>query len=530
MLNPTFSPRKYQAALSAQAVREDLLCVLPTGLGKTAIAALTAAGRLADHPRTRILVLAPTKPLCHQHEAAFRDILSATSAVITGETPPQDRAVLYKTRTLLFATPQTVSNDLAERVLSLADFSLVVFDEAHHAIGGYAYPAIAKAYREQGRSQRLLALTASPGGTEDKIREIMANLDISAVQARTEADSDVAEHVQEKEIERIDVDLPERFLKARQSLQAALSARTARLQKMGVQKPASAISRKDLISLQLRAQAGIRRQSPSAFGLSSLVAQCLKIDHALTLLETQGIPMLLRYFQKLEADPSRAAKTVLADDDITRALAIVRDLAASGARHPKVAALCSLVAKELAANKDARIIVFANFRDTVSELSRALRSVPGAEPLEFIGQSRSVRKAPARRTPATGENTEFQPASAMSTDAGADAPAPSGGLSQKEQQARLRQFREGLANVLICTSIGEEGLDIPEMSLAVFYESVPSAIRAIQRRGRVGRTQVGRVVVLITRATRDEAYHWASQRREKAMHTALNRLRTQRTL
>ena len=107
--------------------------------------------------------------------------------------------------------------------------------------------------------------------------------------------------------------------------------------------------------------------------------------------------------------------------------------------------------------------------------------------------------------------------------------APSG-LSQKEQQARLRQFRSGLANILICTSIGEEGLDIPEMHLAIFYETVPSAIRAIQRRGRVGRTQVGRVVVLYTRGTRDEAYHWASQRREKEMHATLHRIRNQSRL
>ncbi len=529
MLNPSFQPRQYQAALSAQAVHEDLLCVLPTGLGKTAIAALAAAGRLADHPG-RVLVLAPTKPLCHQHEAAFRELLEAPEdafATITGETPPQDRQFLYQDRRFLFATPQTIHNDLENRTLHLADFSLVVFDEAHHAIGGYAYPAIAKAYREQARSPRLLALTASPGGTEEKIREIMANLGIARVQARTEADLDVAPYVQEKQVEWVTVELPERFQKARQSLQAALTARLQRLARLGVRKPAGAITRKDLLALQARAQAGIRRSSPSAFGLASLVAQALKIDHALTLLETQGIPMLLRYFEKLGVDSSRAAKAVLADEDISRALALTRDLASSGARHPKVAALCTLVASQLQADPDSRIIIFANYRDTVAELSRALGSVEGAEPLEFIGQSGRKAAKPVPR--AVQENTEFRSAADLPQSPSAPDSQPAG-LSQKEQQARLRQFREGLANVLICTSIGEEGLDIPEMHLAIFYETVPSAIRAIQRRGRVGRTQVGRVVVLMAAGTRDEAYHWAAQRREKAMHSALHRIRTRSQL
>ncbi|HLD77707.1 MAG TPA: helicase-related protein, partial [archaeon] len=475
---------------------------------------------------------------CHQHEAAFRELLEAPAdafATITGETAPPDRAFLYKNRRFLFATPQTIHNDLEDRTLLLADVVLLVFDEAHHAIGGYAYPAIAARYREQARSPRVLGLTASPGGTEEKIREIMANLGISQVEARTESDPDVSPHVQEKSVEWVTVDLPERFLKARQSLQAALSSRLQRLAKLGLRKPASAITRKDLLALQIRAQAGIKRGAASApsprpfgggsyFGLSSLVAQCLKIDHALTLLETQGIPMLSRYWDKLAVDSSRAAKSVLADDDIARAITITQELAAAGSRHPKVSQLCSLVAQQLREEPASRIIIFANYRDTVSELARALGSVEGAEPLEFIGQS--LRKSPKSKSiPA---NTDFQPAAELRTAQPVEQ-APSG-LSQKEQQARLRQFRSGLANILICTSIGEEGLDIPEMHLAIFYETVPSAIRAIQRRGRVGRTQVGRVVVLYTRGTRDEAYHWASQRREKEMHATLHRIRNQSRL
>ena len=46
---------------------------------------------------------------------------------------------------------------------------------------------------------------------------------------------------------------------------------------------------------------------------------------------------------------------------------------------------------------------------------------------------------------------------------------------------------------LVATSIAEEGLDIPEVDLVVFYEPIPSEIRYIQRRGRTGRKTAGNV-------------------------------------
>ena len=96
------------------------------------------------------------------------------------------------------------------------------------------------------------------------------------------------------------------------------------------------------------------------------------------------------------------------------------------------------------------------------------------------------------------------------------------GMTQKEQNQRLSDFRDGHHNVLVCTSIGEEGLDIPEMDLALFYEPVPSGIRSVQRRGRVGRQKIGKIVFLITRDTRDEAYYWTAKKKEQSMHKTLH--------
>jgi len=91
------------------------------------------------------------------------------------------------------------------------------------------------------------------------------------------------------------------------------------------------------------------------------------------------------------------------------------------------------------------------------------------------------------------------------------------GLSQKEQIEAIRRFREGEFSVLVATSVGEEGLDIPSTDLVIFYEAVPSEIRSIQRKGRTGRNATGKIVVLVTRGTTDETYRWVSNTREKQM-------------
>src|SRR3989339_834466 len=77
------------------------------------------------------------------------------------------------------------------------------------------------------------------------------------------------------------------------------------------------------------------------------------------------------------------------------------------------------------------------------------------------------------------------------------------------------------SNELLATSIAEEGLDIPEVNAVIFYEPIPSAIRAIQRAGRTARLKKGKLIMLITKGTRDESFYYVSKAREKQMHSAI---------
>jgi Fanconi anemia group M protein len=97
-------------------------------------------------------------------------------------------------------------------------------------------------------------------------------------------------------------------------------------------------------------------------------------------------------------------------------------------------------------------------------------------------------------------------------------------MNQKEQKRIINEFSAGEINILCATCIAEEGLDIPEVNAVVFYEPIPSAIRAIQRAGRTARLQKGKLFILITKKTRDEAFYYVSRAREKSMHTAINKI------
>ena len=194
--------RLYQGNILNQAMKGNMLVVLPTGMGKTPVAILLAAYRLEKFPDSKVLVLAPTRPLVSQHYHSFVKFMNIDPGrfcVVTGLVAPDEREKLYKGKQLIFATPQTINHDIENGRIDMSGFSLLVTDEAHHSVGGYSYPFVAKTYLQRAAHPRLLGLTASPGGNRQKIREICDNLGIEAVEIRTEQDEDVAPYVKEKE-------------------------------------------------------------------------------------------------------------------------------------------------------------------------------------------------------------------------------------------------------------------------------------------------------------------------------------------
>ncbi|EQD74542.1 ATP-dependent helicase, partial [mine drainage metagenome] len=118
---------------------------------------------LRRFPTRSILVLGPTRPLVVQTGRSIEStLLTPPPVVATGSLPPDRRERLWQPPQVIVATPQVVANDLAEGTFPLATVSLIVFDEAHRAVGDYPYVAIGAANRT-GPKARVLAMTASPG-------------------------------------------------------------------------------------------------------------------------------------------------------------------------------------------------------------------------------------------------------------------------------------------------------------------------------------------------------------------------------
>lgn len=473
--------RTYQEVIAASAIKKNTLVVLPTGLGKTVIAAMVAAQKAEEG---KVMFLAPTKPLAEQHVSTFQefiDVDESETALMTGETRPDERYRLWKEKKMFFGTPQVVENDLISNQVPVEDFSLVIFDEAHRATGDYSYVFIS----EKMPNTHKLALTASPGGTKDKIDEVAGNLDIENYEVRTEDDPDVEPYIEEKEVSWMRVSLDDSFEEAKKNLEKAYQEQLEKLKKNGQLDSTSNVYKGEL--LKLRGEISSKLSStddPKLYRSISHVAAALKISQAIELLETQGVSQCYSYIQGLKNDDSKAAQKALNHDDFQRGKNLVEYLKKKGKEHPKIDKLRDI----LGDIEDENAIVFTEYRDTTEKIAEELET-EGLNATTFIGQQ--------------GEK----------------------GMTQKEQVEVLEEFENGEYDVLVSTSIGEEGLDIPAVDYVIFYEPVASEIRDIQRAGRTGRQESGKVFVLIAENTRDEGNYWSAHHKKKKMNSVLQELK-----
>jgi Fanconi anemia group M protein len=491
--------RLYQERIAQAAVGQNTLVVLPTGLGKTAIALRVMAEFLQRSPEETILFLAPTRPLVVQHARSIEATLLVPPPIVhTGTVTPQRRAEVRENAPVVVATPQVIENDLRHGTFRLENCSLLVFDEAHRAVGDYPYVAIGKA-NQIGPRRRVLAMTASPGSRIERIREVWTHLGIDHFEYRIPDDPDVQPYVHGVGVETLEVAVPPEVQHLAIRLRATVTRQLDVLQRQHLL-PSGDSSRRDLLAVGERLHreiALIRQQGlPAPPGLwSAVTAQsaAMKGLHALELVETQGVEAL-RGFLDRQVGPGRrmtpAQRTFLNDVDVVqvRSLLHLLDL-----EHPKIAQAVQLVVEELQANPHGRVIIFAQYRQTAELL------------VSELGQADPLRIHPARFVGQASHGIDE-------------------GMSQKQQVAILDSFRSGTLNCLVATSVGEEGLDIPSTDLVIFYEPVPDVIRTIQRRGRTGRARAGRVIVLVAQGTRDVGLHRVARSRERKMHDMLEKV------
>lgn len=490
-------PRLYQETILATCAEKNCLVVLPTGMGKSIVFIMLAAQRLNSFPNSKILILAPTKPLCEQHFNSLNKFLEVEEiCLLTGSIKPEERKLLFEKSKIIVSTPQGLENDIIAKRIFFEDISLLVFDECHRAVKDYSYTWLAKHYVENANFPRILGLSASPGGDLEKIKEVCENLSIEDIEVRTESDPDMKPYIQDVKINYVEVELSEEFKKIRKYIIDFIDNRGEKLKLFNViTKKASSMNKIDFIKLQ----GGLQKQISEGFRdfdtlkAVSVLAEIMKMHYALELLETQGLTALKKYFDKLFDDSiktkTKAVKNLVTDINYKSARVLVDNLIEKEQEHPKLGKLKDLLSELIKDGEKA--IVFNNYRDNAQNIVNEVNKISGIKAELFVGQ--------AKRNGI--------------------------GLSQKQQIGMLERFRNNEFNVIVMTSVGEEGLDIPKVDYVVFYEPVSSAIRHVQRKGRTGRLEKGEVHILITKGTRDEIYRWSSVRKESKMHTLLRSLK-----
>ena len=496
-----FEPRLYQQTILATAATKNTLVVLPTGMGKTNIFVMLAAQRLQQYPQSKILLLGPTRPLIEQYRKVFEqsfDIDVKKLITFTGQVKPEKREQQWKEGQIFFSTPQGLENDIITGRISLKEVSLIGFDEAHRAVGEYSYVWIAKKFLQTSRFPRLLALTASPGSDLEKINEVIRNLSIEDVEVRSDDDPDVKPYIQDVTVTWKKVEFPEELRKVHTYLTTCYKSKLKDLKDRGYLSSIDALSKRELLAVQaaLHGELAQNGKDFDAMRAISIAAEAMKVEHAIELLETQGVEPLYKYLSELQrqaATTKTKAVINLTRDIQFRSALIATEIAfKEKVRHPKIIALKEMLTELPSSEK---VIIFNQYRDSAQSIIEEINTIDGINAKLFVGQQKKGTT----------------------------------GMSQKQQIQMLEDFRAGNFNVIVMTSVGEEGLDIPKVDRVIFYEPIPSAIRSIQRRGRTGRNEKGIVTILMTTGTRDEAYRWSAHHKEKKMHRILKQLKTQFT-
>jgi len=487
--------RRYQLQLAEAAGDAHTLVCLPTGLGKTTVSLLVTARRLHEAGGTALL-LAPTKPLVQQHAEFYREALSIPNdeiVVFTGEVPPDDRAAVWDDARVVIATPQVVENDLVGNRISVQNVTHLTFDECHRGTGDYAYVYIAERYHADAADPLVTGMSASPGGDTDEIETVCENLGLRNVEVMTETDADVDEYTHDTDVRWERVTLPDPVLEIRDALNEVITDRLESLKELGVtNKTSPDLSQRDLNRMRGQLKQMMDNDQSDGYTGMSTHAEVMKLRRAVELVETQSVESVRRYFERQReaarsSGASKASQRMVADPRVRTAM---RKAESFDGLHPKFSKARILLAETLGIQGGDRAILFTESRDTAEAL------------VEFLDASFDVHKF-------VGQGDKE----------GSD------GMTQTQQQETLEDFRDGAFEVLVSTSVAEEGLDVPEVDLVCFYEPVPTAIRSIQRKGRTGRQAEGQVVVLMAEDTRDEAFFWISKRREKQMTQQLAELK-----
>ncbi|XP_051833657.1 Fanconi anemia group M protein [Antechinus flavipes] len=524
-----FPVRDYQLRISEAALSCNTLVCLPTGLGKTFIAAVVMYNFYRWFPSGKVVFMAPTKPLVAQQIEACSRVMGIPQchmAEMTGSTQAFARKEIWHNKRVLFLTPQVMINDLSRGACPAVKIKCLVIDEAHKALGNYAYCQVVRELVKYTKHFRILALSATPGSDTKAVQQVVSNLLIGQIELRSEDSSDILPFTHERRIEKIVVPLGEELVTVQNTYIQVLEAFASRLIRVNV------LMRKDIPNLTkfqiiLARDLFRKNSSPHTLGgqqgvIEGDFAICISLYHGYELLQQMGMRSLYIFLCGIMDGTKGMTRTknelsrneqfmelfeqlgnMFSDRNTTSGIVDGNPIQRGHNdkkfiySHPKLKKLEEVVIEHFRTWKDqnstekkcdTRVMIFSSFRDSVQEIAEMLHHQPTVRVMTFVGH-------------ASGKSTK--------------------GLTQKEQLEVVKQFRDGGYNTLVSTCVGEEGLDIGEVDLIICFDAQKSPVRLVQRMGRTGRKRQGRIVVILTEGREECAYN-RSQSCKRSIYKAIS--------
>ncbi|RVE53179.1 hypothetical protein evm_002276 [Chilo suppressalis] len=494
---PTNYPvRDYQFNIINASILKNTLVSLPTGLGKTFIAAVIMYNFYRWYPLGKIIFTAPTRPLVAQQIEACYNIIAIPpndTIEMTGHMQVNTRKTHWQSKRVIFATPQVIYNDIKSGICPGDKIRCLVIDEAHKARGNYAYCQIVSTLTEMGhKTYRILALSATPGSKVEDVINVVKSLHIAHLELRTENCIDVQPYSHSRKINTVIIALGPELTQLRQLYVEILDGYARRLKQFNIlPQNLGNLSKGRVVMLykEFQSKEKSARHAQHNYIMKDFTV-LIALYHGLELLVKHGSRVFLNFF-----DEHPEKSWIQADDKLTALLERLRDdlgidplslntsILPDGTipeipksicfGHPKFYKLKEIMLDHFTTAKkkgqDTRAIVFCEYRESVNLVHcLLLQCRPLITPQMFVGQGASGKDGKAV-------------------------------VSQKQQLRVMRNFREGSCNALVATCVAEEGLDVGSVDLILCFDiSTRSPVRLVQRCGRTGRERGGQVFILVT--------------------------------
>ncbi|XP_014646150.1 PREDICTED: probable ATP-dependent RNA helicase DHX58 [Ceratotherium simum simum] len=468
--------RPYQWEVIMPALEgKNIIIWLPTGAGKTRAAAYVAKRHLETVDGAKVVVLVNRVHLVTQHREEFSRMLGKrwTITTLSGDMGPRAGfGHLARSHDLLICTAELLHMALTspeeEEHVELNAFSLLVVDECHHTHKDTVYNIILSRYLEQKLQRtrplpQVLGLTASPGtggasklkGAIDHILQLCANLDTWCI---------MSPHNHRPQLQELSPQHCKQYDLCQRRSQDPFADKLKNLMdQVHNQLEMPELSRdfgtqvyeQQVVELsQTAAEAGLQQRRVYALHLRRYNDALLIHD---TVRAVDALATLQDFYDRERATKTqvlRAERWLLAlfdghKNELAR-------LATHGPENPKLEVLEQILRKQFGSSESPRGIIFTRTRQSTHSLLLWLQHQPGLQTVDIRAQL------------LTGAGNSSQ----------------STHMTQREQQEVIQKFRVGTLNLLVATSVAEEGLDIPQCNVVVRYGLLTNEISMVQARGR----------------------------------------------